>query len=143
MLRYSALFFLVLQTLLTGEVVVQFDPSNPEIGPFPTDFLTVPDSTQLTGRRVERIRIVGGGSKNRLLNQFTADATGRTVLAGPAEATALGNVAVQILASGGAGSLREVRTMVERSLPVEVFESIETDKWNKHFGRFQQYTGMA
>src|SRR5437870_2230407 len=52
MLRYSALFFLVLQTLLTGEVVVQFDPSNPEIGPFPTDFLTVADSTQLTGRRV-------------------------------------------------------------------------------------------
>ncbi len=52
MLRYSALFFLVLQTLLTGEVVVQFDPSKPEIGPYPTDFLTVPDSTQLTGRRV-------------------------------------------------------------------------------------------
>jgi hypothetical protein len=52
MLRYSALFFVVLQTLLTGEVVVQFDPSNPEIGPYPTDFLTVPDSTQLTGRRV-------------------------------------------------------------------------------------------
>jgi len=105
--------------------------------------LVLQNLEQLTGRRVERIRIVGGGSKNRLLNQFTADATGRTVLAGPAEATALGNVAVQILASGGAGSLREVRTMVERSLPVEVFESIETDKWNKHFGRFQQYTGMA
>src|ERR1044072_2389163 len=52
MLRYSALFFLALQTLLTGDVVVQFDPSNPEIGPFPTDFLTVPDSAQLTGRRV-------------------------------------------------------------------------------------------
>ena len=52
MLRYSALFLLILPTLLTGEVVVQFDPSNPEIGPFPTDFLTVPDSTQLTGRRV-------------------------------------------------------------------------------------------
>src|SRR6266705_4521973 len=52
MLRYSALFLLILPTLLTGEVVVQFDPSNPEIGPYPTDFLTVPDSTQLTGRRV-------------------------------------------------------------------------------------------
>ncbi len=52
MLRYSAPFLLVLQTLLTGEVVVQFDPSNPEIGPYPSDFLTVPDSTQLTGRRV-------------------------------------------------------------------------------------------
>src|SRR5262245_8308028 len=52
MIRYSALLVLGFQTLLTGEVVVQFDPSNPEIGPFPTDFLTVPDSAQLTGRRV-------------------------------------------------------------------------------------------
>src|SRR5436309_4742615 len=50
MLRYSALLCLVLPC--NGEVVVQFDPSNPETGPFPTDFLTVPDSTQLTGRRV-------------------------------------------------------------------------------------------
>src|SRR5262249_14937103 len=52
MLRYSSLWFLVFQTLLTGEVLVQFEPSNPEIGPFPTDFLTVSDSTQLTGRRI-------------------------------------------------------------------------------------------
>src|SRR5207247_11381315 len=87
--------------------------------------LVLQNLEQLTGKRIEQIRIIGGGSKNRLLNQFTADATGRTVLAGPAEATALGNVAVQMLASGGAGSLREVRTMVERSLPVDAFGSVE------------------
>src|SRR5579862_2164602 len=52
---------------------------------------------QLCGRRMEQIRVIGGGSKNRLLNQFTADATGRKVLAGPAEATALGNIGIQIL----------------------------------------------
>jgi hypothetical protein len=49
---------------------------------------------KLTGKRIEQIRVIGGGAKNRLLNQLTADATGRTVLAGPAEATALGNVAM-------------------------------------------------
>jgi len=105
--------------------------------------LVLQNLEQLTGKRIEQIRIIGGGSKNRLLNQFTADATGRTVLAGPAEATALGNVAVQILASGGANSLRQVRAMVERSFPVEVFEPVETDKWEKQFERFQQYTAMV
>jgi len=95
---------------------------------------------QLTGRRIEQIRIIGGGSKNRLLNQFTADATGRRVLAGPAEATSLGNIAIQILATGGATSIAEVRAMVDRSFPTEVFEPVDTDKWLKHAVRFQHYS---
>ena len=95
----------------------------------------------VSGKRIEQIRIIGGGSKNRLLNQFTADATGRKVLAGPAEATALGNVAVQILATGGASSLQEVRAIVDRSFPTEIFEPIETDKWDQHAERFEQYCG--
>jgi hypothetical protein len=74
----------------------------------------------VSGKHIEQIRIIGGGSKNRLLNQLTADATGRRVLAGPAEAAALGNVAIQILATGGASSLREVRDIVDRSFPTEV-----------------------
>ena len=94
------------------------------------------------GRRIGKIRVIGGGSKNRLLNQFTADATGRRVLAGPAEATALGNVAVQILATGGASSLKEVREIVDRSFPTEVFEPRETDKWEKEAERFQHYSEM-
>ena len=52
---------------------------------------------ELTGTPIEEIRIVGGGSRNRLLNQFTADATGCTVIAGPVEATALGNIAMQMV----------------------------------------------
>ncbi|MGA2688999.1 MAG: FGGY-family carbohydrate kinase, partial [Candidatus Korobacteraceae bacterium] len=88
---------------------------------------------------IEQIRVIGGGSKNRLLNQFTSDATGRRVLAGPAEATALGNIAIQILARGDAASLEEVRAVVDRSFPVEVFEPSETDQWNKQVERFQQY----
>jgi len=96
---------------------------------------------QVTGRRFRQIRVIGGGSKNLLLNQLTADATGRRVLAGPAEATALGNVAVQILATGGASSLAEVRAIVDRSFPTEVFEPLETDKWDEHAERFEQYCG--
>ncbi len=97
---------------------------------------------QLCGRRIEQIRVIGGGSKNRLLNQFTADATGRRVLAGPAEATALGNAAMQILATGEASSLQEARAMVDRSFSAEVFEPLETDKWEPHMERFKQYCEM-
>jgi rhamnulokinase len=96
---------------------------------------------QVSGKRIEQIRIIGGGSKNRLLNQLTADASGRKVLAGPAEATALGNVALQMLATGGAASLQEVRAIVDRSFPIEMFEPLETDKWDQHAQRFEQYCG--
>jgi rhamnulokinase len=94
---------------------------------------------QLIGRPIDKIRVIGGGSKNRLLNQMTADATGRSILAGPAEATALGNVAIQILATGSATSLNEVRNIVERSFPVERFEPLDTAKWDRHAERFEQY----
>jgi rhamnulokinase len=94
---------------------------------------------KLTGKRIETIRIIGGGSKNQLLNQWTADATGRKVLAGPAEATAIGNVAIQILATGAAGSLQEVRDIVDRSFPPEVFEPIDPEKWNRQAQRFDHY----
>jgi rhamnulokinase len=95
----------------------------------------------VTGQRIHQIRIIGGGCKNRLLNQFTADSTGRTVLAGPVEATALGNLAIQILATGEASSLREVRAIVDRSFPTRVFEPHETDKWEAQTERFEQYCG--
>jgi rhamnulokinase len=98
------------------------------------------DLERLTRKPIHQIRIIGGGSKNHLLNQFAADATGRRVLAGPAEATALGNVAMQILATGAASSLSEVRAMIDRSFPTETFEPRETDKWERHVARFQHYT---
>jgi rhamnulokinase len=97
---------------------------------------------QLCGKRIEQIRVIGGGSKNRVLNQFTADATGRKVLAGPAEATALGNIAIQVLATGGASSLKEVRAIVDRSFATEIFEPRDTDQWDQHAERFEQYCEM-
>ena len=98
---------------------------------------------QLCGRSIDQVRVIGGGSKNRLLNQFTADATGRRVLAGPAEATALGNISMQILATGEASSLQQVRAIIDRSFPTEVFEPLESDKWKQQTERFEQYCEMT
>jgi rhamnulokinase len=76
---------------------------------------------ELTGQRLEVIHIVGGGSRNRLLNQLTADVTGRRVVAGPSEATAAGNALVQALGAGQLGSLEELRQVVRESFAVEEF----------------------
>jgi rhamnulokinase len=94
---------------------------------------------ELTGTRLTEVQIVGGGSRNSLLNQFTADATGRTVIAGPVEATALGNVAVQMLAVGAVATIAEARRIIERSFPVTRFEPAAADRWQAHYRRFQDY----
>ena len=94
----------------------------------------------VTGQQTELIRVIGGGSKSRLLNQFTADATGKRVLAGPTEAAVLGNIGVQMLATGSAGSLEEMRGIVERSFPVDVYEPRDTEAWNRASVRFEQYS---
>ena len=97
---------------------------------------------QLCGKHIGEIRVIGGGAKNRLLNQFTADATGKRVMAGPVEATALGNIAIQVVATGQAESLQEMRSVIDRSFATEVFEPVDTDKWNQHAERFEQYCEM-
>jgi len=94
---------------------------------------------ELTDRRFEEIRIIGGGARNRLLSQWTANATGRTVTAGPVEATALGNVAVQMIATGAVGSLVDARAVIDRSFPVERFEPLDAERWDAEYKRFQHY----
>ena len=91
---------------------------------------------------IARIRVIGGGSQNALLNQLTADATGLPVVAGPVEATALGNIAVQMLATGAAASLAEARAVIDRSVPTTVFTPRDVDVWDRHATRFQQYCGL-
>jgi rhamnulokinase len=98
---------------------------------------------ELTGQPVAQIRIVGGGSRNRLLNQMTADATGRIVIAGPAEATALGNIAMQMVATGAVASLADARAVIERSFPAERFEPAVTHRWDSHYRRFQDYLELT
>jgi rhamnulokinase len=94
---------------------------------------------RLIGDRIEQVRVVGGGSKNQLLNQLTADATNKRVLAGPAEAAALGNAAMQMLATGAVASLEEARTIIERSFPPKLYEPIEPKRWDEQADRFRQY----
>ena len=94
---------------------------------------------ELTGTAITEIRIVGGGSRNRLLNQFTADCTGRTVVAGPVESSALGNIAMQMVATGVVASLDDARAIIEHSFPVERFEPAGGDRWNKEYRRFSSY----
>lgn len=76
----------------------------------------------ILGRRLEPLHVVGGGSRNRLLCQLAADATGRTVVAGPVEATAAGNVAMQAMALGHLASLAEARDLVRRSFEIVEYE---------------------
>src|SRR5580765_1069199 len=75
----------------------------------------------LAGRKIEVIHIVGGGSRNALLNQFVADCTGRRVVAGPSEATAIGNILVQAMGAGELSGLADIRKIVRASYsPVTV-----------------------
>lgn len=94
----------------------------------------------LTGERVEVIHVVGGGSKNDLLNQFTADACGIPVVAGPTEATALGNVLIQARAGGEIGTLAEIRDVVRASSELTRCEPEESDAWDEASRRFQSLT---
>jgi len=96
---------------------------------------------ELTGRRLNTIHVVGGGARNRLLNQMTADATGRPVVAGPVEATAVGNLLAQALGLGELGSHAEGRALVGRSFPVETFEPGETGPWAEAWARSTPWRG--
>lgn len=93
--------------------------------------------TALSGRSYERLHIIGGGTKNRLLCQMTADALGRTVIAGPVEATALGNAIVQLIALGEIGNLTQAREILSRSVETVRYEPRSTSAWNEAYGRFQ------
>ncbi|MBI4877403.1 MAG: rhamnulokinase [Acidobacteria bacterium] len=90
----------------------------------------------LLGRRIKVIHIVGGGSKNQLLNQLVADATNRTVVAGPSEATAAGNVLVQAMGAGVLSGLKEAREVVRRSFEVTVLEPRSTQGWDAAYRIF-------
>ncbi len=91
---------------------------------------------ELTGNRIEVIHIVGGGSQSDILNQFTADACQRPVLAGPVEATAMGNLLVQVRSSGELSSLAEMRSVIRKSAQVKMYEPGNADPWDAAAARF-------
>jgi len=91
----------------------------------------------LTGTKVEVIHIVGGGSRNALLNQFTANACARPVVAGPVEATVLGNVLVQVRAAGELESLADIRSVVRKSSELKQYEPADEAGWSAALERFK------
>ena len=91
---------------------------------------------KIVGKELHPLQIVGGGTQNTLLNQLTADATGRLVLAGPVEATALGNVLMQALATGHISSLSEGRELIRRSFTPTVYEPGDPAPWDEAYGIF-------
>ena len=99
---------------------------------------------QVSGRSVDIVHVIGGGARNRLLCRLTADILGRPVLAGPVEATALGNVLVQALATGELGSLAELREVAAASAEPELYEPGEDrEAAEAVHHRFLTVTGAA
>lgn len=93
---------------------------------------------ELIGKRLEPLHIIGGGTKNKLLNQFTADSTGRTVVTGPVEATAIGNILMQAIGMKHLGSLAEAREVVRVSFEPEIYEPKRTADWDEAYARLQK-----
>jgi rhamnulokinase len=98
---------------------------------------------ELTGRRIDTLHVIGGGSQNTLLCQLTADACDRPVLAGPVEATAIGNVLVQAVGLGVLGSLADAREVVRRSFEVRAYSPQKPDAWHEPYARFRAYLAPA
>lgn len=96
---------------------------------------------QLLGKKFDRVHIIGGGSRNALLNQLTANALQIPVVTGPAEATALGNIAVQALALGHLPSLAAARDAIGASFELIPYKPESAPEWEKQFGRFDQLPG--
>ena len=96
---------------------------------------------KLTGNKVETINIVGGGSQNELLNQMAADACGRTVVAGPVEATAIGNLLVQVQTANEVTDHAQARDVVRASFPVKTFDPQVgvADRWDEAADRFARF----
>lgn len=94
----------------------------------------------ILGRRIDVVHIVGGGSQNELLNRLTANACGRPVIAGPVEATGIGNMLVQAIAVGAVKDLASARQIVRQSFPVKRFDPEDTRDAENAYQRFRELT---
>lgn len=93
---------------------------------------------KISGKSIKTIHIVGGGTKNKLLCQAAADATGRLVVTGPVEATAIGNIMMQAIASGDVAGILEARQIIRNSFDVLEYEPKETKQWDDAYARYRQ-----
>jgi sugar (pentulose or hexulose) kinase len=103
--------------------------------------LVIEELEQLTNRSYGSINIVGGGSYNVLLNQYVANVSGKPVIAGPGEATAIGNILVQLISFGEIGSIKEGRVMLKDSIEMKYYEPENQNAWNNRFEEYLQMIG--
>jgi sugar (pentulose or hexulose) kinase len=92
----------------------------------------------ISGQSIDRLHIIGGGVQNQLLCQMTADALGIEVVAGPVEATALGNAIVQFITLGEFANLAEAREMLSRTISTTTYEPQLREQWEEEYQRFKQ-----
>lgn len=92
---------------------------------------------QLMGKKIDTIHMVGGGIKDKFLCQMTADATGRRVVAGPTEGTAMGNIAVQFMALGDIKDLAEIRKVISNSTETAIYTPSGDNSWNEAYEKFK------
>ena len=98
---------------------------------------------EVAPQTIAKIHVIGGGSQNAVLCRFTAEATGLPVVAGPAEATASGNILVQALALGAVRSQEEIRTIMRNSSKLEVYEPTSPAAWGEAYDRFRNIVGTV
>lgn len=98
---------------------------------------------QLSGKTFPALHMVGGGINNTRLCQFTANAIGRPVYAGPAEGTSIGNLLVQMIAVGQLKNIQEARQLVKHSFAVRTYEPTNERQWNDAYGRFSRLISNA
>lgn len=97
----------------------------------------------ITGEKYEAIHIVGGGCKNGLLNQFTANATGLPVIAGPEEGASMSNALTQAMAAGEIKGISEMREVVNNSIETKIFLPENTEQWEEHYLAFLKAAGIG
>ncbi|MBQ3054284.1 MAG: rhamnulokinase [Clostridia bacterium] len=105
--------------------------------------MSVDGMEETLGRKINKIHMVGGGIKDSMVCQFIANASGRTVIAGPVEATSTGNAIVQFIALGKIKDLTAARAIIKDSFPVKIYEPQDQEDWQKAYEKFKGLAKMS
>lgn len=98
--------------------------------------MTLSQLQECTNTQIDTLHVIGGGSQNKLLSQFTADACGVKVVTGPVEATAIGNIMIQIISDNKINSISEARKIIASSFELQEFLPNRSDKWSENYKKF-------
>jgi rhamnulokinase/L-fuculokinase len=99
---------------------------------------TIEELESCTGHSYRKLYMVGGGTQSELLCRLTADVTGRTIIVGSSEATAQGNIALQLMANGEIGDVRQARQVIANTEPVKVYEPADSAAWDETYARYTE-----